>query len=67
MFVWYADSVKRETREIYSNVFEKGCKVCPLREQCTEFPTRYCFVRIRCELQARYDSRADLQQNCGIY
>lgn len=67
MFVWYADSVKKEARTIYSSVFEKGCKACPLREQCNEVPNRRCFKRILRELQAQYDYRVDLQQNYGIY
>ncbi|MBQ3433752.1 MAG: hypothetical protein IJG24_01755 [Selenomonadaceae bacterium] len=66
MFVWYADSVKKEAREIYSNVREKGCKVCPCREWCGEIFGQ-CRLNILRELQTRYDYQIDLQQVTGIY
>lgn len=66
MFPWYADSVKKEAREIYSDVRKKGCKICPCRERCPK-DFRQCKLDILRTLQLRYDYLVDLQQNCGIY
>jgi len=66
MFVWYADSVKKEAREIYAQVKVHGCKACPRREWC-EKRFEDCYLNILRELQTRYDYKVDLQQNYGIY